>query len=303
MMKRLTIIITCILLAGGLCSCNGKYDDSALWEEIDKINSRIDKMNDDIGALQMLVDAMQTGKQVVDVVDTGTGYKIIFSDGSNIILNHGRDGEQGAAAPVVGVKEKDGVYYWTLTADGKTDFIKDTSGNPLPVTGKTPAIAVDSENYWTIDGERISDGNGGFIKATGKDGDSFIKDIDSTADNEVTITLTSGEIIRLTKFKEVAFSFDRTSVVLGYGQSAKITVTQSGVKYTSISKPDGWKAKLTDDRLLVTAPARPNDYAEQSGTISVVAVGETATVVASLEVSADPNVSGGGAGDSDLHNW
>lgn len=302
MMKKLTIIITCIVLAGGLCSCADKYDDSALWDEIEKINSRIDAINDDISALQLLVGAVQTGKQVVEVVDTGEGYKIIFSDGSNIVLTHG---QSGADAPIVGVKEEGGVYYWTITTDGKTDFITDSNGDPLPVTGAdgaTPVIAVDAENYWTIDGKRIPDGNDGWVKASGEDGDSFLQDIEETP-TEVIITLADGEVIKLQKFIGVTFAFDRTMLVLGYGQSANVAVTQSGVQYTSISKPDGWRVKLYDDYMLVTAPARPNAYAEQSGTVSVVAVGATTTVVASVEVSADSNLSGGGAGESEWHQW
>lgn len=61
------------------------------------------------------------------------------------------------------------------------------------VYSKPPVIDVDEDGYWTINGEKISDGNGGYIKAQGEPGqgvkikDSFssVDDLDEVDDPEV----------------------------------------------------------------------------------------------------------------------
>lgn len=89
-----------------------------------------------------------------------------------IDLRHGRDGIAGAAgkdAPVVGVREDaDGVYYWTMTVGGTTDWIMGSDGGKLPVSGadgkdgaagaagQTPRLGV-LDGFWTVD---YGDGKG-----------------------------------------------------------------------------------------------------------------------------------------------
>ena len=70
------------------------------------------------------------------------------------------------------------------------------------------------------------------------------------------------------------------------GETREFTITQSGVQNMAISKPDGWKASATGNKLTVTAPVSANIYAERSGVISIVALGNHATTIASMEVHA-----------------
>ena len=151
------------------------------------------------------------------------------------------------------------------------------------------------DNEWTL--EKF----GSMVKAVGEDGDSFFEDVRQT-DDEVIFILAGGETIRLPKAKEVNFVIERTTLMLKYGQTEKLAVTQKGVESYSISKPDGWRASLDGDVLSITAPVEGNIYAEKSGKVTVVAVGATATVVAAVEVNL-PVFDDNNAGSSDWEEW
>ncbi len=121
-----------------------------------------------------IVEALQNGKSVSNVEETATGYVITFSDGSNITLKHGQDGAnvQNATAPVIGMAESEGAYYWTVTIDGKTQFMEN-NGKKVPVNATAPVIGMaESEGayYWTvtIDGEtQFMENNGKKVPVTG----------------------------------------------------------------------------------------------------------------------------------------
>ena len=143
------------------------------------------------------------------------------------------------------------------------------------------------------------------VKATGAKGDSFFKEVRET-DDEVIFILSDNDNteIRIPKAKEINFVIEKTSLVLKYGMSKTLAVTQHGVLNHSIAKPDGWRATLDGDVLTITAPVKENIYAEREGKVSVVAVGATATVIAIVEVTAsDAILEDSGAGDSNWEEW
>lgn len=89
-MKRLLTIaqIVLLLFVGG---CTSEYDDSAVWDEINSINERIEyldklcsDLNNDIVALQTVITALQNNDYVTSVspiIQGGEtiGYTISFS--------------------------------------------------------------------------------------------------------------------------------------------------------------------------------------------------------------------------------
>ena len=122
-----------------------EYDDTAIKEQIDNLDDRLTKVEEDlatlelnVNALKSLSEALKTGKYVetVAALEDGTGYTITFSDGESIVVKHGVKGETGdkgdkgdtgdagkdGVTPTVTVKEVDGVLYW---------FINGEQGNPL----------------------------------------------------------------------------------------------------------------------------------------------------------------------------
>ena len=125
-MRRLAACMGALLLVSPplLTGCDD-YDDSELWQNVNDLKSRIEaletkigQMNTEIAALQKIVDDAVT---VVKVEKSADGYVIYFSDNTTAEI---KNGTAGADAPVIGVKQDtDEVYYWTITTDGKTEWL------------------------------------------------------------------------------------------------------------------------------------------------------------------------------------
>lgn len=239
----LFILMSCIVLFG----CSDEYDDSYLRGEIDKIKTEIESLKKQTSSLETIVDALNKGKVItsVDALSDNKGYKITFNDATSIdVLN-------GAKAPVVGVKESEGTYYWTITTDGQTDYLKDKEGNKLPVSG--PKITIDSEGYWTAGGVRIKDANGELVKAQG---DSFFQEINDDEDT-VEFVFADGTSIVIPKSSGTFLSFDVSSVVFNAGQSQRLKFKFANIKSIEVvSKPAGWSTNIhiPDKYVNVVAP-------------------------------------------------
>ena len=192
-MKKVIYLFVMALFA---YSC---YDDGDLQKDIENLNSQysslesriaaleeqVNQMNTNISSIQTIVNALQSNVYVSKVETLADGYQIYFTDNTTATIRNGKDGQKGEDgkdgqagkdAPVIGVAQEDGVYYWTLTVDGKTDWLLD-NGEKLRVTGKdghTPVVTIGADGYWYIDGINTE------VKATGEDG----KDGQDGADGE-----------------------------------------------------------------------------------------------------------------------
>ena len=69
------------------------YDDSALNEKLEDIQTEVDKLKSDLAALQAAVD---NNLSVVDYKQIEGGYELTMSDGSTITILNGKDGAAGA---------------------------------------------------------------------------------------------------------------------------------------------------------------------------------------------------------------
>ena len=121
------------------CLACSKYDDSALYNLIAKLDQRlvaveehVKKANEDIKTLKDLVSAASQGKTITEVKKTDEGYDLTFSDKQVISIKMGRDGMDGHS-PKISVALDGGVYYWQL--DGK--WLLDTQGQKVRVSGET----------------------------------------------------------------------------------------------------------------------------------------------------------------------
>ena len=135
-MKKL-LIFTVLLGTLTLSSC--KYDDGALWDSVHGLEDRVAKleelckqMNTNISSLQTIINALQDNDYITSITPVmqdgkEIGYTITFSKISPITIYHGKDGQDGengndGTTPVIGVKQDvDGVYYWTLNGEWLTD--------------------------------------------------------------------------------------------------------------------------------------------------------------------------------------
>ena len=258
-MKKTFRLLSVLLLGATVWSCS--YDDSALWDKVNDLDGRVQTlettvkgMNTSITSLKGIVDALNGGKVITKTESTADGYVLTLSDGSTLTLKNGKDGKD---APVIGVKaDTDGVYYWTITTDGKTEFLKDAEGGKLKVSGTTPVMGVDSEGYWTVDTgngvQRIlSDGKP--VKAQGQDGDSFIKSV-TIIGKKVVFTLMDGGVLemeltnmRILTFEDEEGSSYWSSLIDNPQSNGKLLYGESGAGSTYYSWIDNNNTLLAHD--------------------------------------------------------
>lgn len=255
-MKKTVHFLLIFLSSAILFSCS--YDDTDIWSEIDKIKSELASLDEQISSIETIVDALNAGKVItkIDQLENSKGYKITFNDGKTIDVLHGEK------APEVGIQESEGVYYWTITTNGETEFLLDANQNKLPVSGKdgkTPQVSIDSEGYWTVDNVRINDSNGDPVKAQG---DSFFKEV-VDGDNSVTFVLANGNSIVLPKSGGTYLVFEGVeddTVFAFYTPDAQKKLYYKSANIRSlevVEQPDGWTVELVDNEKYVEVTASP----------------------------------------------
>lgn len=291
-MKRFLQSAVILFMAVMVNSCS-MYDDTDLRNQLENFDDRlsklektVDKINSDIDALQQIVTALQ-GNVTIDKVETNAdGYVIHFSDGTTAKISNGKD---GANAPVISVRkdEEDGFWYWTidgewLIVDGQRIKAQGTDGNDgkdavapqirINPDTKMWEISTDGGNSWESTGV-IAEGQDG---APGSTSGGLITDVDYSSDAyNVIFTLSDGTKISVPKTIKVKFEIEGLSsdgietIVFGNSRTYKVKI--DGMLNYMITKPDGWKAKLsmdTDTTLTITAPVKENTYAETEGMIA-----------------------------------
>ena len=276
--RSFAALFSSVALIGGMASCT--FDDTALQNSIDDLTSRVEALEDfqkqvqgDIASLQAIISKLNSSVTVNNVVDNGDGsWTINFSDGTSVTIRNGQDGEDGLTPPSITVVEEDGTYYWAYeNADGTTDFILDDGGNKIPVTGEAPQVRINDYGYWEIstDGGKTWEDTG--VKAEGGSGESIFSDV-TVKDGYMYLTLSDGTEIRIPLTAELAFDFGTDGSVLYFaaGESKTLDYTMSGAETYTITKPDGWRASIEGEGLVITAPIEENVYAETEGVVSVI---------------------------------
>ena len=143
--KTLTLLL---LAALTLAAC--KYDDSALWEQVNQNTEELAaqaariaaleawqaETNTNIEALQTLLSTTDYITAVTPVVKDGVevGFTISFLNTPAITIYHGTKGDKGdkGDTPQIGAAQgEDGNWYWTLNGE----LLTDTDGNPIRANG------------------------------------------------------------------------------------------------------------------------------------------------------------------------
>ena len=282
-MRRFYSFLCLPLLIMAASSC--QFDDTELQNSIDDLTSRVEALEDfqeqvqgDIASLQDIISKLNSSVTVNNVVDNGDGsWTINFSDGTSVTIRNGQDGEDGLTPPSITVVEEDGTYYWAYEdADGNIEFILDGDGNKIPVTGEAPQVQINPETgNWEIStdgGKTWEDTN---VKAEGGDGDSFFSQVE-VRDGILYIVLADGTVIEVPMTAELAFDFGTDEAVLYFsaGESKTFKYVMSGAETYAITKPDGWRASIEGEGLVITAPAAENTFAETEGVVSVILFAE-----------------------------
>lgn len=261
-MKTTKSILLLVLLMISAVAC--KYDDAELWDKVNSLDDRVtsieDKlkaMNSDISALQALANALQNKVYVESVEYKDDGYVITFTDGTTATISNGKngedgkdgvDGKDGKDAPVIGIDEYEGKYYWTQTVNAVTSWLNDAEGNKIPVTGAdaiTPQMKVDESGYWIISYDngisfiQVLDDKGNPVKAVGKDGedgkdgsdgingDSFFRSV-RTEGAELIFTLADGREFRVPLSISISTLDNIVKINDGIGEWNEAYITSHG---------------------------------------------------------------------------
>ncbi len=260
-MKKLFLLLAAFALAIASQSCSEDYDDTALWNEIEEIKHQIAALNSQVAALQQ---ALADGSVITSVVPTADGWTIAFS--GNIAPIEVKNGASGSQ---IGVREEEGVLYWTL--DGEWMVVPDSDpAQKIPVRGEAPVLAVDAEGYWTVDGVRLTVG-GDPVKAQG---DSFFSGVEQT-DTTVILTLADGvSTIEIPKAGAYSLAFVDKAALFAAGATKTIAYRAERLEFVTLfSVSDGWSAVLD----------------EQAGTVAVTAPGQASATAGRVVIAgADP---------------
>ena len=142
-------------IVAGLVSCTDYQDEiDSLSTRVKVLEDLVDRVNEDVVALQTLVDAMEDGDVITEVrpfttTEGQTGYQVFFLKHDPIKVLDGEDGKPGenAVAPSFTVgndpsNPDDDNYYWFLNGQ----MVTDKSGNPIIAVGKNGKNGEDGQD-------------------------------------------------------------------------------------------------------------------------------------------------------------
>lgn len=246
-----------LLAAASLCACTGDLKD-----RVDDLETRVtaleNKVNENVSSIAKLADAAAKAVTVESVTsnEDKTSYTIKFSDGTTAVLTNGKDGKDGndgkdAVAPVVGVKEVDGVLYWTVNGEFMTN-----NGAKVPVTGKD-GIDGKTPQFKIEDGKWFVSFDGKTWEAVTVTGTVEPKLEMTETDTEYVFTL--GEtVIRIAKAKAFAIKVESDAVDIEPGKTATFKYTVTGADETThvVAESSTFEVKVdeTNSTITVTAP-------------------------------------------------
>lgn len=288
-MKFFNMICFAVSLLMLSAAC-GKFDDSALWNDVDHAYNQLDTIKlklEEMTAQADMLSAVVNGGAItwISPAEDG-GYTVRYKGQDNVentIVIAGK--ENVSDAPLLGTKEENGILYWTMTTDGQTDFLKDTDGAKIPVAGRSPLFTTDSDGYWCVNGNPLLDASGNKIKAEGKPA-SVISAIEKDGSGNAVLTLADGSTVTVPVFE----AFNISLVYSGKEIMNRLQVETSTVPAT-ISYTIGGPAA---DQVIIKAMRQENlevSLDASAGTLTITfASGFESGSFALMAVDADGNV-------------
>ena len=221
-----------MLAAASLCACNGDLKDRVDTLET-KVAALESKVNENVSSIAKLAEAAANAVTIVSVTpnEDKTSYTIKFSDGQTAVLTNGKDAE----APVVGMKEFEGEFYWTVNGEFMTN-----NGAKVPVSGKTPQFKIqDGKWYVSYDGKAWDE-----IPVSGT-----VEPKLEMTETETEYVFTLGEtVIKIVKEKAFAIKVKADSRMVVSGQVVTIGYTLFGADATThvVAESKGLEAEVDE---------------------------------------------------------
>lgn len=149
MMKKLLVICTWALLLGGCKSESGASDpdgDKPVPPPSAELLQKIEDLNAGLVSLKALAGAVSQS-EVRSLAETEEGVRLTFRDGTEVTV---ACRAEAAEAPLIGIAADGDAYYWTLAAEKDAPWLKDASGEKMPVSGPVPVMGRDDKGLWTV---------------------------------------------------------------------------------------------------------------------------------------------------------
>lgn len=132
----LYLLIACVTM---FASCYNdddlKNSISSLEDRVANLESSLKSVQSDIATLNTLLDGNKQIKSVVKDEESGN-YTITFSDGTTVTIQG--INESADVPNITVIKEENGIYYWGIETNGKAEYLKNSKGEKMPVTGSAP---------------------------------------------------------------------------------------------------------------------------------------------------------------------
>lgn len=221
-MKKILVLLLTVIVVLSSCMKEDldqiRKDQAVLASRVLALEKWQALINENISSLQSIINAQGNNDYVTGVttLTDGSGYVINFAKSGAITIKHGEKGATGAT-PKIGVKEEDGVFYWTLNddyllSDGNKLCVTGTSA-PTPQLKTGNALNLESGGLsYEADATYLSVDNGDiWTKVTGPQGDAIfaIDGINTDSEDYVELTLANGTTtIRLPRYKTFQIGTD-----------------------------------------------------------------------------------------------
>lgn len=298
-----TSMVVMALVAGSVTSC--KYDDTALWNEINGIKQELADLRLEVeNELNAVKDLLAGLKTIKEVKQDSNGNKIItLSDGTKITVY-----PKGSGVPtnIVTVVTEEGVRYWAMY-DGLGNAV------PILVNGqKVPVADVAPQTQITDGAIEVSfDGGKTWIKTGYSESvaDSIITDVEVVySDWQVDgdgnpmplyckVTLADGSVVKLgMQNGKLVLPFDM--MFIPYGSNLPFVFDVDDVADFITTTPRGWecdaefnakRGQMTLDFYAPTYEAVASGAALSEGVAKVMVVfNNGSSAIASIKLSTNP---------------
>ena len=227
--------------------------------ELDETHARLEALQKEAGSVNRELTSLN---QILVELDTdhtvnavspveGIGYDLSFKDGKVVRITFGKDGTDGRVLPL-GVKEEEGVYYWTV--DG--EFLLDAAGNKVRagarqgVDGIVPQFKVEDGSWWVS-----MDGGVTFepvASCAEMEGFTVFRTVDALSDPEkVLLTLQDGSSLELPRYVPVYLSFGepQRNLLIAPGEERPVEYLLRGSEVADVVITTGTDGNLTSSLL------------------------------------------------------